>query len=158
VAKVILGHYGLQSDVIILISNSGINPMPVEMALLAKPAGLTVIAITSLAHSQSVNSRHSSGHRLYELADIVIDTHGVVGDAAVELPGGRVKSGATSTVVGSAIIQAIAVQAAALLAERGIEPPVFVSANVPGGDAHNRALIARFRSRLARFEISSYTP
>jgi uncharacterized phosphosugar-binding protein len=142
----------------IVISNSGINPVPIEMAMLAKEAGLIVVAITSRAHSQSVNSRHSSGKRLYEVADIVIDNRGVPGDAAIPLPSVNFKSGATSTVAGTAIVQAIVVQAAALLAERGITPPVFISANLPAGDAHNRELVSRYRSHLARYFISSYTP
>lgn len=157
-AKIILGRYDLrQGSIIVIVSNSGINAVPVEMAMLCKAAGLTVIAITSLAHSQSVPSRHSSGKKLYELADIVIDTHAVPGDAAVELPGG-IRSGATSTLLGSASIQALTVQAAALLAERGISPPVFVSANLPQGDAHNREQLARYWSRLVRHPISSYAP
>ena len=154
VAQAIITRYELRSgSVIIIISNSGINAVPVEMAMLCKEAGLTVIAITSLAHSQAVASRHSSGKKLYDLADIVIDNHGVRGDAAIELPGGTIKSGATSTLIGAAILQSMTVQAAALLAERGLEPPVFVSANVPEGDAHNREMIARYRSRLVRYQI-----
>lgn len=154
VAQVIASRYELRSgSVMIVISNSGINPVPIEMTLLSQAAGLTVIAITALAHSKSVESRHSSGKKLYELADIVIDNHGVPGDALIELPGGKFKSGATSTMVGTAIVQAITVQAAALLSERGIEPPLFISANLPQGDAHNRRLIARYRSRLVRHQI-----
>ena len=159
VAKVILGRYDLRAgSVIVVISKSGINAVPIEIAMLAKDRGLTVVAITSLSHSQSVPSRHSSGKKLYELADIVIDTHGVPGDAAVELPGGALKSGAVSTLLGSAIVQAITVQAAALLAERGIKPPVLISANLPGGDEHNRALVERCWPRLVKHQISSHTP
>lgn len=157
--KVILGRYQLRAgSVMVIISNSGINAVPIEMTIMAKAAGLTVVAITSVAHSQSVQSRHSSGKKLYEVADIVLDTHGVPGDAAVELPGTPAKSGALSTLLGSAIIQALTVQAAALLAERGIEPPVFISANVSGGDEHNRALLERYWPRLVKHQISSYTP
>ena len=158
-AKVILGRYDLRpGSVIVVISNSGINAVPIEMALLAKDAGLTVVCITSLAHSRSVTSRHSSGQKLYEVADIVIDTCNIPGDTALDLPGGELRSGAMSTLLGSAIIQAVTTQAAALLAERGIEPPVLISANIPGGDAHNRALVERYWQRLTRHQISSYTP
>jgi uncharacterized phosphosugar-binding protein len=153
-AEVILARYAPRAgSVMVVISNSGINPVPIEMAMLCKQAGLTVIAITALAHSKAVESRHSSRRKLYELADIVIDTHGVRGDAALDLPGGEFKSGATSTLIGVSIVQAINVQAAALLAERGIDPPVFVSANVPEGDTHNKEVIARYRSRLVRYQV-----
>jgi uncharacterized phosphosugar-binding protein len=155
-AALILGRYELRpGSVLVVISNSGINAVPIEIAMAGKERGLTVIALTSLAHSQAVSSRHSSGKKLYELADIVIDSHTVPGDAALELPGSQLKSGATSTVIGAAIIEAIVVQAAALLAERGIVPPVLVSSNLPEGDAHNRALAARYRPRLIRYQISA---
>jgi uncharacterized phosphosugar-binding protein len=159
VAKVILGRYDLRpGGVMFVISNSGINAVPIEIALLAKDAGMVAVAITSLAHSRSVNSRHSSGKKLYEIADIAIDTHGVAGDSAIALPGGKLRSGATSTMIGCAIIQAVTVQAAALLVERGIEPPVLISANIEGGDEHNREVIAHYWSRLARHTVSSYAP
>lgn len=154
IAKVIAGRYDLQAgSVMIVISNSGINPVPIEMAMLSKEAGQTVIAITSLSHSKVVDSRHSSGSKLYQIADIVINTCGVSGDAAINLPGGKFKSGATSTVSGAAILQAITVQAAALLVERGMDPPIFVSANLPEGDAHNREMITRYRAQLVRYQI-----
>jgi uncharacterized phosphosugar-binding protein len=63
-----------------------------------------------------------------------------------------------STLLGSAIVQALTVQAAALLAERGLQPPVLISANVPGGDEHNRALVERYWPRLVKHQISSYAP
>jgi uncharacterized phosphosugar-binding protein len=154
-AKYILSRYDLRpNSVIAIISNSGINPTPIETALLTKQMGLSVVVITSLVHSQSVASRHSSGKKLYEVADIVIDTHGAAGDAAIQLPGSELKSGATSTVAGSAILQAITVQAAALLVERGLEAPIWVSANVPGGDTHNNRLLERYRPRLARYQMA----
>jgi uncharacterized phosphosugar-binding protein len=159
VAKVILGRYVLrEGSVIVIISNSGINPVTVEMATLAKNAGLKVIAITSISHSQRVPSRHSSGKKLYELADIAIDTHAIPGDAAIELPGTNIRVGATSTLLGSAIIQAVTVHAANTLVERGFTPPVFISANVVEGDAHNRALLERYKGRLVRYQLSLVVP
>jgi uncharacterized phosphosugar-binding protein len=119
VAKIILGRYELRpGSVIFIVSNSGINAVPIEMAMLCKEAGLTVVAVTSLSHSRQFNSRHSSGRKLYELADIVIDTHATPGDASIELPGTSARSGATSTIAGSAVMQAVTVQAAGLLGER----------------------------------------
>jgi uncharacterized phosphosugar-binding protein len=153
-ARIIVGRYHLRSgSVFIVISNSGINPVPIEMAMLGKEVGLTVVAITSLQHSRSVESRHSSGKKLYELADIVIDTHIVRGDAVIEVSGSPTPTGATSTIVGCTIVQAITVQTVALLAENGHEPPVLVSANIPEGRDHNRELLTRYRPQLARYQF-----
>jgi uncharacterized phosphosugar-binding protein len=150
----IVGHYDLQpGDVLIVISNSGINPMPIEIAMVAKARGLTVISLTSIAHSSQVASRHPEGKKLMEVADIVIDTHGTPGDAAVELPGTDLKAGATSTVIGAAIIEAITTRAADILLERGLEPPVLISSNTPEGDRHNRTLSKHHRKRLIRYEV-----
>jgi uncharacterized phosphosugar-binding protein len=154
VAKYLISRYELPTgSVLAVISNSGINPVPIEMAMIGKSGGFKVIAVTSLAHSHSVLSRHSSGKKLSDIADIVIDTHGIPGDASIEIPGNSHKIGATSTIAGTTIVQAITVQAAALLAERGIEPPVWVSANIPDGGAHNTALLERYRPYMARYQM-----
>jgi uncharacterized phosphosugar-binding protein len=151
VAAIIASRYDLSAGgVFILISNSGINPVPIEMAMIGREFGMKIIVITSLAHSQSVNSRHSSGKKLFDLADIVIDTHTVRGDAAIEVEGSEFRTGSTSTMIGCAIIQAITVEAVGLLAERGITPPILVSANIPEGKEHGRALMKRYGTRLVR--------
>jgi uncharacterized phosphosugar-binding protein len=156
VAKYLISRYELRpGNVMAVISNSGINPVPIEMAQIAKAGGLKVIAITSVAHGKSVPSRHSSGKKLFDVADIVIDTHGAPGDASVDLPGTPYRVGATSTIAGSAIVQALTVQAAGLLAERGIQPPIWVSANVPGGDDNNNALLEKYRPFLARYQMAT---
>jgi uncharacterized phosphosugar-binding protein len=156
VAKYLISRYEIQAGSVMgIISNSGINPIPIEMAMIGKAGGLTMIAITSVSHSQSVTSRHSSGKKLFEVADIVIDTHTPPGDAFVEIPGFAYKVGAMSTIAGSAVVQAVTVQAAALLAEKGIEPPVWVSANVPNGDEHNNELLERYRPYLARYQMAT---
>lgn len=155
VARYIVARYELRpGSVMAIISNSGINAVPIEMAMLAKAAGLTTIAVTSLAHSRSVPARHSSGKKLYEVVDIVLDTHGPAGDAAIKLPQSDLKSGATSTAIGSAILQALTVQTAALLVERGHAAPIWVSANVPGGDTHNDELLLRYRPQLVRYQMA----
>ena len=135
-------------DVIIVLSTSGRNGAPIDVALSAKAAGLTVIAITSRAYAGSVPSRHSSGKRLHEAADIIIDNHSSPGDAEIALPGLEQKAGPMSTAVGAAILQGLVVETIGSLLERGETPPVFVSANLPGGDEHNQAALARYRERL----------
>jgi uncharacterized phosphosugar-binding protein len=153
-AKIILSRYALEAgNVLIVISNSGINPVPIEMTTLAQEKGLKVVAITSLSHSKAVSSRHSSGKKLYEVADIVIDTCGVRGDAVLEVPGTAVRTGATSTLVGCAIVQAITAQAVAILAERGETPPVLISANIPESADSNHELFKKYQMRLARYQL-----
>jgi uncharacterized phosphosugar-binding protein len=153
-AQVIASRYDLRAGgVFIVISNSGINPVPIEMAMIGKELDLTVVVITSLSHSRSVDSRHSSGKKLYDLGDIVIDTHTVRGDAAIEVEGSPYRTGSTSTMIGCAIIQGITVQAVGLLAERGITPPILVSANVPEGKEYGHELMKRYGTRLVRHQL-----
>jgi uncharacterized phosphosugar-binding protein len=135
-------------DTMIIISNSGRNSLPIEIATVAKEQGLPVIAITSLAHSKSVSSRHSSGKRLFELADIVLDNHGDPGDAAVNLPGFDVPVGPTSTITGAFVINEIMISAAEWLLENGIQPPIFKSANLDGSREHNARLRDRYNAPL----------
>lgn len=153
-AKIIASRYALEAgSVLIVISNSGINAVPIEMAQLGKDLGLTVVAITSLPHSQSVETRHSSGKKLYEIADIVIDTHGERGDALLPVPGSDYRTGALSTMIGCAIVQAITVEAVKRVTDKGQTAPILVSANVPEGREHNLTMLKQYRDRLARFQL-----
>ena len=132
-------------DVLIAHSVSGRNPVTVEVAMEAKRAGAAVIALTNVAYSQSVLSRHPSGKRLYEVADIVLDNHGEIGDAAVPIAGVDQKAGPTSTVVGAAILNAIIAELVQRLVKGGMDcPPVFYSANLDGGDELNRSLALEY--------------
>jgi len=135
-------------DAVIVFSTSGRNGAPIDIALTAKEIGLTVIAVTSRAYASSLPSRHSSGKRLHEVADLVIDNHVDPGDASLSLPGLQQKVGPTSTVLGSAIAQALIVQAMARLLEKGETPPVYISANLPGGSEQNQQVLSRYRDRL----------
>ncbi|MDQ3871804.1 MAG: sugar isomerase domain-containing protein, partial [Chloroflexota bacterium] len=78
-----------RGEVVIVVSNSGINAVPIEFALGCKERGLHVVALTNMRHSRSSPSRHSSGRKLFEIADVVIDNHGVMGDAAIALDSGE---------------------------------------------------------------------
>jgi uncharacterized phosphosugar-binding protein len=154
VAIAYLMHYDLSpGDVILVISNSGMNHLPIEIALECKSRGMTVIALTSLAHSQSVESRHPSGKRLFEIADIVIDTLGVPGDAAIQLTGSEFMVGPTSTVIGAAIVEAITARAAEIMQAEGYPPPLVVSVNTTAGDTHNRQITSKYRNRLVRYIV-----
>ena len=158
-AAILLAHYQLTpGGVIIVISNSGINALPVEVAMICRQRGLKVVALTSRSHSSQVASRHSSGKKLMELADLVIDTHGIPGDASLVLPGSDLSVAPTSTVIGAAIIQSICATAAGCMAAWGLQPPVIVSMNLPYGDDWNQALAERYHPKLVRYEVPLVEP
>lgn len=117
-----------KGDVILIASNSGRNAAPVEMAQLAADAGLTVVALTSRTHSNAVDSRAPAGLKLKDVADIVIDNHGVHGDAIVPREG-ALPVGATSTAVGALLLQALAVEVVGIMDRDGQSPDVYLSAN-----------------------------
>lgn len=141
-ASAILDSYQLLKDeVIIIISQSGINVASVDAALFAKKLGLHVICLTSLDHSASSNSRHSSGKRLFEVSDIVIDNHVPIGDAVIQINEGLPKVSPLSTVIGSAILQALIAHVAQKMVECGCKDvPIWASANTEGGDEYNRRI------------------
>jgi len=126
-----------RGDCVIIMSVSGKNPTPVEMALRARERGVAVIAITSLAYSRSVESRHSSGKRLFEVADVVIDNCGVPGDAMVDIEGIGTKVIPSSGIAGCYIVWAVVSELVARLLERGHTPSIYRSVNLPGGPEYN---------------------
>lgn len=148
-AETLLKDYNIPAGgVVVIISNSGRNALPIEVALYCKARGITTIAITSLAHSRSVSSRHSSGKKLFEIADVVIDNCGVYGDAALDIEGVPSKVCPTSGIAGMFIIESIVAQVVENLVQAGHKPPVFVSANVDGGDEHNAQLYEKYWHRI----------
>ena len=135
-----------EGDVLFVFSNSGRNTMPVEIALAAKEKGMKTICITSLKHAATVTSRHPSGKKLNEVCDVVLDNCGEPGDGAVNL--GELQMGATSTVIGAMLLQAIVCRAAEIVTERGAEPEIFQSANVDGGDVKNAAYLKKYKKEI----------
>jgi len=135
-------------DALILVSTSGRNAVPVELAQEAKKRGMTVIGVTSRAYTAAAPSRHPSGKHMHDFADIVIDNLSEPGDASIEVPGLGLKMGPTSTSVGCAILHALAMETVALLVEKGHTPPVFMPANYPGGTEHNERLIEQYGDRV----------
>ncbi len=149
IAEALLDRHDLRSgEVLIVVSNSGINAVPVEMALQAKKRGLTVVAITSLAHARQVPSRHESGKRLFEVADLVLDNGGEAGDAAVTYPGWSGRVGPTSVIAGVFLLNLLTCKVVERHLAEGLNPPIYLSANVPGGDEHNRRLEEQYRGRI----------
>lgn len=137
-ADIILDTNKIRSkDALIIISNSGRNSVPVQLAAGAKKKGIFVIALTNLEHSKSVTSRDPSGKKLYEEADLVLDTCGVVGDASVKVPGKPYSISPTSTIAGAIIVEALVSEIVGRTIEKGKEPYVLQSANVDGNDNYN---------------------
>lgn len=136
-AALVADHPLAPGDVLVLASNSGSNAVTTELARLAREAGASTIAITSLRHATSDAARVNGGQRLHELVDVAIDNGGAVGDAAVAIEGLETRVAPTSTVVGAAILEALVAEVAERLVARGVVPEVFASSNVAGGDAAN---------------------
>ena len=133
----------------LIISNSGINPSPVEMALEARKRGLFTVGLTSLEHSKSIDSRHSSGKKLNELVHVVLDNGGIYGDASVEVPGLKQKVGPLSTIAGAFILNILVGRVIEKMLEDGRTPPVLLSLNIEGSDVANEEVLAPYRGRLS---------
>jgi uncharacterized phosphosugar-binding protein len=136
-------------DVFVIASNSGVNGSIVELASVVKEQGHPLIAITSLQHTSGVDSRHPSGKKLIDFADVVLDNHAPYGDSVLDLPDGG-KVCAVSSITAALIAQMLVAEVLRRLTEAGEKPPVYLSANIPGGDDHNHALEAQYVGRIRR--------
>lgn len=147
--KVIVDHQPIGAgDAVIIHSVSGRNTVTVDFALRCREKGARVIALTSVAAGKEIPSRHPSGKLLMDTADIVLDNCGCVGDASISVKGVPEKVAPTSTAVGAAMLNAVVARTVEILCEGGITPPVFLSANVPGGDEHNREMLAKYKDHI----------
>ncbi|MFB7271293.1 SIS domain-containing protein [Streptomyces sp. NPDC056244] len=135
-------------DVLVIISLSGRNSLPVEMAAHARSLGLKVIGVTSVAYATETTARNPLGSFLKDHCDIVLDNKIAVGDAELTAPGIEAPFAPASTVVTSALMQAMMAAAAEELAHRGIEPPLLRSANVDGGADWNRRVMTEYSDRI----------
>ncbi|MBQ2955498.1 MAG: SIS domain-containing protein [Clostridia bacterium] len=144
----LLKKYPIQAgDVLISISNSGRNTVPVMLAKAAKERGAFVIALTSMQHTSSVTPRNKAGLRLFEAADLVLDNGGILGDAAMQMADGAYV-GPTSTAVGASMLQAIACRVKEISLEEGWEAEYFKSSNVDGGDEYNQKLLDKYKALI----------
>jgi uncharacterized phosphosugar-binding protein len=128
-------------DVLLVVSTSGRNAVPVEMARGGRERRLRVVALTSRAAG-------GDDARLAHLADAVMDTDVPRGDAALVLDGLDQPVGPLSTIVGAFLLHAWLARTAEMLLERGVDPPVLVSGNQPGGMERNRAVLIRVGNRV----------
>ncbi len=137
------------ADVFVIASNSGVNGSIVELAQLVKQRGHRLVAITSFVQTAAVDSRHPSGTKLLDHADVALDNGAPYGDAVLPLPGGGTVC-AVSSITGALLAQLIGAEVVRRLTEAGETPPVYLSANVPGGDEHNTGLEEKYAGRIRR--------
>jgi len=150
-AAILEGEDLRAGEVAVVVSNSGVNAVPVEVALGCRDRGLRVVALTNLEQAKATAPRHSSGARLHELADVVIDNRCPPGDAALELASGT-RVAPLTTVVGAAVVAALCARVAELLEQQGHTPPVLASQNLDGPSVadDNAALMARHADRAGK--------
>ncbi|MCK1986163.1 MULTISPECIES: SIS domain-containing protein [Peribacillus] len=133
-------------DVCIVISSSGVNPVPIDVATIAKEKGAFVIGLTSPEYAKSCPSRHKQKHYLHDVVDLVIDNHIAKGDTL--LKSNNIPFGSGSTVVGAVLLNMIFTQVIQTIIESGETPPVFLSSNIEGADEHNQKIIAKYKTRI----------
>jgi uncharacterized phosphosugar-binding protein len=146
-ADIILDRYAPEpEEMLFVFSNSGVNRLPVEMALRARERRLFVVGVSSAEYARQA-PLSDLGLRLDESVDLALDNGGTPGDALLELHDFPWRVGPSSTVVCALLWNGLVAEAARLLLESGVEPPIFVSLNVPGAEGHNSALLAKWRPR-----------
>src|SRR5699024_1097722 len=134
-----------EGDVMFVISTSGRNSVPVDVAHIAKRKGAFVIGITSVEYSSSQPSRHTSGEHLFDAVDLVINNHAPAGDALLSHDKVDVNFAPSSTVIGATLLNAMLAESIKLMADNHFDPPVFLSGNIEGADDHNQQLIEKYK-------------
>lgn len=135
-------------DILFLFSNSGRNGVAIDLAIIAKERGVKTVVITNMLHTMQGKSRHSSGKKLYEAGEIVIDNCGCIGDASITIEKIGRNVAPTSTAAGAAILNAIEARAVEIMVEEGCMPEVFSSSNVDGGDEINESYIKKYSGEI----------
>lgn len=151
--RAIMRYYDLQEgDILLIFHNVGINAATIDAALEAKSRGVRIIAISSHHWQEEIpvdyELRHSSGKNLFDLADVCIDDYNPVGDTVIQLPGFDTPIGPVSNLTDMYIAHRLEIETARLCLEQGAEPPMWRSANVPGGDEYNQSLIEKYKTRI----------
>lgn len=148
-AKCIMDYHKPSShDCMIIISESGRNAVPVEMAMECKKRNIPCIAITGVTYSKGQSSRHESGKRLYEVADIVIDNHTLFGDTCMTIEGIQQPVGPTSNIAANFIIHSLVIETIAKCYHQNIEVPIFYSGNLDGAREKNDLMLDKYWGRI----------
>ncbi|MDD7411898.1 MAG: sugar isomerase domain-containing protein [Eubacteriales bacterium] len=149
----IMKYYDLQKDdVLIIFHNIGINPATIDAAMEAKKAGAKIIAVSSSAWQEGMPKdhfiRHPNKKNLFDYADVCIDDYNPVGDCIVNIPGMGTPIAPVSNVVDFTIAHLLEIETCHICMERGIQPPVWMSANTPEGDAYNAENLKKYKNRI----------
>jgi uncharacterized phosphosugar-binding protein len=150
----LVGRYDRQyelrpGEVVIVISNSGKNSAPIEVARYAKQKGCVVVGLCSVAMSSTAKTVHPDGRNLHALSDYVLDNGGVPGDTVLQLTP-EIMTGPTSTFIGASLLNWLMLSTMEWLKAQGHDLPVLRSQNVPGAIEHNRAVGAKYKHRLSK--------
>lgn len=151
--RVVIENQQLSSDdLLILVNAYGINSALIDAAVIAREKGVTLIGISSHEHANNTAldhpARHPSKQNLHDLVDVAIDTKVPVGDAIVSIPGVSQNTSAVSTFTNAIALNSLVIRTIVHLRELGVEPPIWRSANAPGGDEANSQFLERFRGRV----------
>jgi len=147
------GFDGKAGEVLIVFSNSGVNPLPIEVALTGKKLGLFTVGVSSYTHTQKAKSRQSDGKRLCDVVDVSIDSHAPYGDAGLEIAGLSMPIGPMSTIAGVSIINSIMAETIEQVLTLGGTPPVRISRNTPVGDKHNLQFQEKYADRIPELRL-----
>ena len=148
-AEVILDYTPIRKgDVLIVVSVSGRNAVPIEMAKVAKERGVKVIAVTGYEYTRSVTPRHAGGKNMYAYADVVLDNKAKAGDAILEADGCPAKFCPVSGITSTAVLQCLVAETIEQLLSRGITPPVFMAQNLDGGEEFNNKMFEKYRDKI----------
>jgi uncharacterized phosphosugar-binding protein len=134
-AERILRNFGLsEKDCALIVSSSGTNIVPIEMAELFRQKKIKTVAIITQAHSAKSQSKRPDGKKLSDFADIVLDTGAPVGDSMIYVDGLETPVSPGSTVGGIMLINSIKAELAALLTAAGQPPKVLTAPSIVGAD------------------------
>jgi uncharacterized phosphosugar-binding protein len=148
-AEIVLDYTPIRAgDVLIVVSVSGRNAVPIEMAKVAKERGIKVIAVTGYEYSTTVIPRHPGGKNMYAYADVVLDNKTKAGDAILEAKDVPTKFCPVSGITTSAVLQCLVAETVEELVGRGIVPPLFMAQNVDGGEEFNNSMFAKYRDKI----------
>jgi uncharacterized phosphosugar-binding protein len=148
-AEIILDYTPIRKgDVLIVVSVSGRNSVPVEMAKVAQERGIKVIAVTGYEYTKSVTSRHIGGQNMYFYADVVLDNKAKAGDAILDAQGSPAKFCPVSGITTTAVLQCLVAETIEELITRGITPPIFMAQNIDGGEEFNNKMLEQYKDKI----------